>query len=125
LFSFCRAVSQCKTRTCHRQAVTISKKYKISSFWESRKYLSQKDIAQRFEIPTSTLGDWLCKNSTRIKQSFESSSYSADAKRHKKNRFAGVVVALLAWVKKMRINNPAVVKSGGKGKQFCERIRCQ
>jgi hypothetical protein len=69
----------CKTIKCHRHALTLSKKYEIVSFWESHKHLSQKDIAQRFGIPTSTLGDML-KNATKIKQSFENSSYSADAK---------------------------------------------
>jgi DNA-binding transcriptional regulator LsrR (DeoR family) len=65
--------------TCHHHAFTLSKKYDTVSFWESHKHLSQKDIAQHFGIPTSTLGHTL-KNATKIKQSFENSSYSADAK---------------------------------------------
>jgi hypothetical protein len=95
----------------HRNALTLSKKYEIVSFWESHKHLSQKVIAQHFEIPTSTLGDMI-KNATKIKQSFENSSYSADAKRHRKTRFDDVDVALLAWFKKMRMNNPEMAISG-------------
>jgi uncharacterized membrane protein YhhN len=43
----------------HRHALTLSKKYETVSFWESNKHLSQRDIAIRFGIPTSTLGDML------------------------------------------------------------------
>jgi plasmid maintenance system antidote protein VapI len=50
----------------HRHALTLFKKYEIVSFWESHKHLSQKDIAQSFGIPTSTLGD-IIKNATKIK----------------------------------------------------------
>ena len=97
LFSF--SLYSCKTTKRHRHALTLSKKYEIVSFWESHENLSQKDIAQRFGIPTSTLGDML-----RIQQklkSFENSTYRADAKRHRK-----------AWFKKTRVNNPEVAISG-------------
>jgi hypothetical protein len=47
------------------------------------------------------LGDML-KNATKIKESFENRSYSADAKRQRKTRFDDVDVALLAWFKKTR-----------------------
>jgi hypothetical protein len=73
-------------------------------------------LLNALKLANSTLADWLYKISTRIKQSFEGSSYSADAQRHRKNRFTGVFVALLAWIKKTSINNPAMAKSGGKGK---------
>jgi hypothetical protein len=52
-------------------------------------------------------------------KSFENSSYCADAKRHRKTRLDDVDVALLAWFKKRRMNNPEVAISGsavGKGK---------
>jgi hypothetical protein len=77
------SVYSCKTMKHHRHASTVSKKYETVSFWESNKHLSQRDIALRFGIPTSTLGDML-KNATKIKESFENRSYSADAKRHRK-----------------------------------------
>jgi hypothetical protein len=77
LFTF--LLYSCKTMKRHRHALTLSKKYEIVSFWESKKHLSQRDIALHFGIPTSTLGDVL-KNATKIKESFENSSYSADAK---------------------------------------------
>jgi hypothetical protein len=57
------------------------------------------------------LGDML-KNATKIKESFENRSYSADAKRQKKTRFHNVDIALLACFKKTRINNPEVAISG-------------
>jgi hypothetical protein len=79
--------------------LTLSKKYEIFSCWESNKYLSQRDIALSLGIPTSMLGDIL-KNTTTIKESFENSSHSADAKRQGKTRFDGVNVALLTWFKK-------------------------
>jgi hypothetical protein len=44
------------------------------------------------------------KNATKTKQCFESSSYSADAKRHRKTRFDDVNVALLVWFKKTRMD---------------------
>jgi hypothetical protein len=50
----------------HRHALTLPKKYEIASLWESYKHLSQKDIVQRFGIPTSTLGG-IFKNATKIK----------------------------------------------------------
>jgi hypothetical protein len=78
---------------------------------KSHKHFSQKDIAQRFGIPTSALGDML-KNATKIRQSFENSTYSAGAKRHRKPRLDDVDVALLAWFKKTRMNNPEVAISG-------------
>jgi hypothetical protein len=90
--SFCRAAFKTtftfalysrKTMKCHRHALTLSKKYEIVSFWESHKHLSQRDTALRFGIPTSMLQDML-KNATKIKESFENSSYSADAKRQRK-----------------------------------------
>jgi hypothetical protein len=43
----------------HRHALTLSKKYQIVCFWESHKHLSQKDIAQGFEIRNNTLGNML------------------------------------------------------------------
>jgi hypothetical protein len=49
----------CKTMKRHRHALTLSEKYVIVSFWKSYKYLSQKDVALRFGIPTTTLGDML------------------------------------------------------------------
>jgi hypothetical protein len=54
----------------------------------------------------------MLKNATKIKESFENSSYSADAKRQRNTRFDNVDVALLAWFKKTRMNNPEVAKSG-------------
>jgi hypothetical protein len=107
-FWFC----SCKTMKRHYHALTLSKKYEIVSFWESNKHSSQRDIALRFGIPTSTLGDML-RNATKIKESFENSSYSADAKRQKKTRFNDINVALLAWFKKTRMNNPEVAINGG------------
>jgi hypothetical protein len=89
----------CKTMKPHSHALTLSKKYEIVSFWESHKHLRQKDIAQRFCIPTSTLGGKL-KNATKIKQSFENSSYSADAVRHKKTKFDNVNVVCWPGLRK-------------------------
>jgi len=57
LFTF--SLYSCKTMKRHRHALTLSKKYEIVSFWESNEYLSQRDIALPFGIPTSTLGDML------------------------------------------------------------------
>jgi hypothetical protein len=54
----------------------------------------------------------MLKNATKIKESFENSSYSADAKRKRKTRFDDVDVALLAWFKKTRMENPEVAISG-------------
>jgi hypothetical protein len=54
----------------------------------------------------------MLKNATKIKESFENSSYSADAKRQRKARFDDVDVALLIWFKKTRMNNPEVAISG-------------
>jgi hypothetical protein len=54
----------------------------------------------------------MLKNATKIKESFEKSSYSADGKRQRKTRFDDVDVALLAWFKKRRMNNPEVAISG-------------
>jgi transcriptional regulator with XRE-family HTH domain len=90
---------------CHRHVLILSKKYEIVSFWESNRHLSQRDIALRFGIPTTTLGDML-KNATKIKESFE------NAKRQRKTRFDEVNVALLAWFKETRMNNPEVAISG-------------
>jgi hypothetical protein len=59
LFSF--FLYSCKTMKRHRHALTLSKKYETLSFWESHKHLSQKNIALRFGIPTSTLRDMLKK----------------------------------------------------------------
>jgi hypothetical protein len=101
----------CKTMKCHRHALTLSKKYEIVSFWESNKHLSQRDISLCFGIPTSTLGDML-KMQQKLKESFGNSSYSTDAKRQRKTRFDDVEVALLAWFKKTRMNNPEVAISG-------------
>jgi hypothetical protein len=109
LFTF--SLYSCKTMKRHRHALTLSKKYEIASFWESNKHLSQRDIALCCGIPTSTLGDML-KNATKIKESFENSSYSADAKRQRKTRFNNVDIALLAWFKQTRMNNPEVAISG-------------
>jgi hypothetical protein len=62
---FTFSLYSCKTMKCHHHALTLAKKYEIVSFWESNKHLSQRDIALRFGIPTSTLGDML-KNATKI-----------------------------------------------------------
>jgi hypothetical protein len=109
LFTF--SFYSCKTMKWHCHALTLSKKYEIVSFRESNKHLSQRDTALRFGIPTSTLGDML-KNATKIKESFENSSYSADAKRQRKAQFDVVDVALLAWFKKTRMNNSEMAISG-------------
>jgi hypothetical protein len=45
----------CKNMKRHHHALNLSKKYEIVAFWESHKHLSQKDMAQSFGIPTSTL----------------------------------------------------------------------
>jgi hypothetical protein len=81
LFTF--SIYSCKTMKRHCHALTLSKKYEIVSFWGSNKHLSQRDTALYFGIPTSTLGDML-KYATKMKESVENSSYSADAKRHRK-----------------------------------------
>jgi hypothetical protein len=39
-----------------RHVLTLSKKHETVSFWESHKHVSQKDVARRFGIPTSTPG---------------------------------------------------------------------
>jgi hypothetical protein len=67
LFTF--SLYSCKTMKHHRHALTLSKKYETVSFWESNKHISQRDIALRIGIPTSTLGDML-KNATKIKRIF-------------------------------------------------------
>jgi hypothetical protein len=54
----------------------------------------------------------MLKSATKIKESFENSSYSADAKQYRKTRFDDVDVALLAWFKETRMNNPEVAISG-------------
>jgi hypothetical protein len=54
----------------------------------------------------------MLKNATKIKQSFENSSYSADAKQPRKTRLDDFDVALLAWFKKTKMNNPEVAISG-------------
>jgi hypothetical protein len=46
------------------------------------------------------------KNATKMKQSFENSSCSADAKQHKKTKFYDVNITLQAWFKKTGMNNP-------------------
>jgi len=47
--------------------------------FESHKHLSHKCIAKCFEIPSTMVEDIL-KNAVKIKQAFENSSCSADAK---------------------------------------------
>lgn len=60
---------------------------------------SHKGIAKCFEIPSTMVKD-MQKIAVKIKQAFENSSYSTDAKCHRKTRCDDVDVALLALFEK-------------------------
>jgi hypothetical protein len=47
LFTF--LLYSCKTVKHHSHALTLSKKYKVVSFWKSNKHLSQRDIVLEFQ----------------------------------------------------------------------------
>ena len=56
-----------------RQALSLGRKYEIVSFWERNKNLKQKNVADKFDIPASTLSKTL-KAAAEVKAEFQAGS---------------------------------------------------
>ena len=73
---FSRSSYSCKALKHQCYALTLSNMLFV---FESHRPLSHKGIAKCFEIPSTMVEDML-KNAVKIKQAFENSSCSTDAK---------------------------------------------
>ena len=94
-----------------RKELTISEKFEIITFYEKNKDLKQKQVAKKFEIPSSTLSG-LRKQSEIIKRDYEDNVVASKTKRKRKCKLIDVDNALLLWFKQMRTTNPEIPISG-------------
>ena len=87
------------TKRKHKE---VTLKIKYDALKELDKGKSNKDVANQFQIPGSTLATWK-KNKQKIFDSFENSSLKRQ--RIKTGTYEKLNEALLTWFKSMRGNN--------------------
>ena len=80
----------------------VTLKVKYEALKELEKWRSNKDVANQFGIPCSTLATWK-KNKEKIFDAFENSSLKRQ--RVKTGTYEKLNEALLKWFKSMRGNN--------------------
>lgn len=100
-----------------RVELTLSKKFEIIKYVEqleeNNKKVTQKSIAEKFELKSSTISDILkSENRQKTKSLVMSANLSANIKRFKTSRFPATEKALLEWFAGIRNARPDLAISG-------------